>query len=188
MTLIENTLGLIASSLDQYLCQQGPAQQSWVALTNPVNSDGSPNPLAANRVVMALTNVHRETVFGTTQPTHSNPGDGYVTAAPPLCLNLQVLFMANFEGANYRDGLSMLSHTIGFFQQTPVFTAANLPGLDPAITRLELELEDLDLAGFEHLMALLGTRYLPAAVYTLRTLPITSDSIPADVPPVQGLR
>ena len=82
-----------------------------------------------------------------------------------------VLFYANFSEQNYAEGLSLISKTLSFFQQTPWFTHANLPELDPGIDKLAFELMNLDLAELNLLFGMMGARYLPSVYYKVRVVP-----------------
>jgi hypothetical protein len=76
----------------------------------------------------------------------------------------------------------MLSRTIAFFQQNPVFTHDRLPGLAPEVDKIALDFVNLDLTQTNHLMGMLGLKYLPSALYRLRMLTFASDAIASLVP------
>jgi hypothetical protein len=95
--------------------------------------------------------------------------------APPLYVDLFVLFYANFADRNYIEGLTMISRVIAFFQQNPVFTRDNLPDLDPVIDKLRFEFTNLDLGSLNHLMGNLGVKYLPSAYYKVSMIPFQSN-------------
>src|SRR5947209_3548875 len=112
-------------------------------------------------------------------------GDQFVVVAPPLYLNAFILLIANFTEGNYTTGLRVLSRAIAFFQENPVFTPDRLPGLAPDIEKLALDFVTLDFSQMNYLMAMLGLKYLPCAVYKLRMLPFRSSAATIVVPPVR---
>jgi len=65
----------------------------------------------------------------------------------------------------------MISRTIAFFRQNPVFTHDNLPSLDANIDKLTVEFTSLDLASLHCLMRNMGAKYLPSAYYKVRMIP-----------------
>lgn len=187
MDKLKTTLELIRNALNSSLQNISPRDENWVVLSNVVDNDGRPYEGARNAVTMFLANIQNETVVSTYRPTvPAAGGDGYVAVAPPLYLNLQLLFYANFADANYPQGLALISRVISFFQQNPTFTHANLPGLNPTIDKLAFELVSLDLTDLNYLMSLLGTKYLPSVLYKVRLIPFAGDAIQSEVPTARG--
>jgi len=154
----------------------------WVILTSLVDHDGSLNPLARDSVVMTVYNVTREAFASSYNPTPQNgvPAAGnnalYVVNTP-IYIDLYIMFMANFYGKSYPEGLSALSRIISFFQQTPVFTQQNAENLAPEIPQLTMDLENLSPIDVNYVMSMLGTKYLPSAFYKLRMIPFASSAM-----------
>lgn len=161
--------------------------EAWVVLTNIVGHDGSLNPGARDRIVMAVSGITREVAksgFPAPSVADAARGGAMAAVAPSLFLDVHLIFMANFGEDGYGDGLAALSRLIAFFQQTPVFTRSNVPDLDPAIDRLTLDFEDLDPVDLNYVMGMMGTRYLPSVFYKLRMLSFTSSAVRERVYPV----
>jgi hypothetical protein len=182
MTLLQSTLELLRDRLDAAFQIADPRSENWVALTNPVDPDGRISESARNKIVMALVGLQSDKTISTIPGPMPVAGDQFAIMAPPLNINAFVLFAANFSESNYPTGLGMLSRTIGFFQQNPVFTHDRLPGLAREIDRIALDFVSLDLMQTNHLMGMLGLKYLPSALYKLRMLPFASDAVAGLVP------
>jgi len=170
--VIQPTLELVRQKLNENLIDADPLNQYPVVLSNIMDHEGNPFEGARDKIVMFLANIQRESTVRNL-PAKLVDAD---SAAPSLFINLFVVFLANYQDANYPAGLGMISRTIGFFQQNPLFTQGNLPGLDPAIDQLIFEMENLELAELSYLMNMIGATYLPSVYYKVRMIPFGSDS------------
>jgi hypothetical protein len=171
MAVIQNTLRLISERLNEALAAADPKSKDWVSLSNLVNQTGQPFPNAKDKIVMCLANLQHETFVSSYQAAVPVANGQFAVIAPPLYIDLFLLFYANFGELNYSDGLGMISNTIAFFQQNPYFTHDNLPGLDPAIDKLTFEFSNLDLMSLNYLMGMMGVKYLPSVYYKVRMIP-----------------
>jgi hypothetical protein len=187
MAILQSTLDLLRARLDAAFQISDPRAEQWVTLTNPVDLDGRVLESARNKIVMTLAGLQSETSIGTF-PGFLPAGDQFARVAPPLHLNAFVVFFANFTEGNYATGLGMLSRTIAFFQQNPVFTHDRLPGLAPEVDKIALDFVNLDLTQTNHLMGMLGLKYLPSALYRLRMLTFASDAVAEMVPSARRAR
>lgn len=189
MAIIESTLTLIRDSLNSFLRNLYPYSdaEDWVSLSNVISPDGQAYEKAKRKIVMFLSNIEHETSISTYQRTVP-AGSEFVAIAPPLYIDLFLLFYANFPDDNYREGLKMISSTISYFQQNPWFTRDTMPDLDPAIDKITMEFTNLDADGLSHLMNLAGVKYLPSVYYKLRMIPFTSNMVLQEVPPVKAIR
>ena len=180
---LRSTLTAVAGLANAYLENLGRRGDDWLVLTSPVDHDGKPNAVARDKIVMAVHNLTQETVLSTHAAVRPG-GAAFATTAPPLYLDVHLVFVANFEPSKYADGLAALSRLIGFFQQTPVFTPQTMPGLAPEIDKIALQLENLDPADVRHVTDMLGVPYRPSVFYKLRMLPFTSAAIRSPADPV----
>ena len=187
MELIETVCELIRQRLNAFFQNIDRSDEDWVILSNIVDHDGAVCQGARDKVVMVLTNITHETTISTYNSAVRASATTYAVVAPPLYINLFILFFANFYDRRYVQGLAMISRTISFFQQNPWFTHANAPDLDPRIEKITMEITNLDLLQANYLMGMLGTKYLPSAYYKLRLTPFTSDTMQAAVPAAQGV-
>lgn len=191
MDLLRNVLQTICDLVNTYLNNIDHRPDSWVTLTSIVDHDGSINPATRGKIVMSVYNITREVFASSYQPvlpaqTGSGSAAGMSVVAPPIYLDVHLVFMANFIERSYPDGLAALSRVISFFQQTQVFTAQNAPDLVPLIDKLTLDLENLTPVDVNYVMSMLGTRYLPSAFYKLRAIPFVSSAMLARTYPVSA--
>jgi hypothetical protein len=181
-------LEVLRGRLDAVFQVADPRSEEWVALTSPVDLDGRVSEHARNKMLMLLVGLQSErTAAGMPGPV-AGTDDQFAMLAAPLRLNLFLLFVANFSEGNYPTGLGMLSRTIAFFQQNPVFTPDRLPGLPPEVEKIAIDFITLDLTQTNHLMGMLGLKYLPSALYRLRTLSFEGDAMLDTAPPVRGAK
>jgi hypothetical protein len=166
--IIQTTLELIRQRLNESLRNAAPVDEEPVILSTITDHEGNAYKEAGNKLVMLLANIQHETVANTDKPVTGNAPSAL---APPLYIDLFVLFLANFYDKNYPAGLGMISETISFFQQHPRFTRENLPDLDPEIDKLTFEMLNLDLAELHSLMSILGAKCLPSVYYKVRMIP-----------------
>jgi hypothetical protein len=173
MAMLQSTLGQLRARLEAALQASDPRAEECVALTNPIDLDGSVSESARNKIVMTLVGLQSEPTVGHFPPTIPAAGARLV---PPLHLNAFVLFLANFTGSNYPTGLRMISRTIIYFHQNPLFVPDPIPGLPSGVDNVALDFVNLDLMQTNDLMAMLGLKYLPSALYRMRNLALTSDA------------
>jgi hypothetical protein len=200
MSEIRGVLEEVRTRLNEYIAAAHPRPDEWVILSNVVDQGGQPYEAAKDKVVMALVNICREDTVSTYNAfAPAARGDAYVEHAPPLYVDLYVLFYANFFDLTYTEGLSAVSHVLSFFQQNPVFTRKNLPALPREVDRLTFELFSLDTVELNYVLGMLGAKCLPSAYYKVRLIPFQSGAMrgeapvfhkapPAgtDAPPVEG--
>ena len=178
--MLQTTLDQLRARLEAALQMSEARAEPWVALTNPVDPDRCAAESARNKMVMVLVGLQSEPTPGALPRTTA--AAAAARGAPPLHLNALVMLIANFSGSDYATGLGMLSRTITFFHQNPVFIPDPLPGLPP--DNIVLDFVNIDLAQTRDLTGMLGVKYLPSALYRMRTLTFSSDAqhnlIPAD--------
>jgi hypothetical protein len=187
MEIIQNVLNILARQAEAYLQNLSQKGDSWLVLSSPLETDGSVNESARNKLVMCVYNLTRETTISTqpgAQPAVS--GGGYYGSQPPIYLNIYLMFMANFGGSAYETGLVALSRLISYFQQNPWLTHESAPDLDPALNRVSLELVSLNASELNHIVGMFGGRYFPAAFYKLRVIPFATPVMQAVVPAARG--
>jgi hypothetical protein len=187
MSEIRGALELVRTRLNEFIDAAAPRPGDWVILSNIVDQSGAPYEAAKDKLVMTLANIKREDLVGTYTSAAPARPDTFAIIPPPLYVDLFVLFYANFADSAYREGLGVISRAISFFQRNPVFTHANLPGLDPAIDKLAFELNNLDTIELNQVVGMLGANYLPSVYYKVRMIPFRSDAMSAEVPAARKL-
>lgn len=188
--IIEDTLVLIRDQLEEALQNSADPRrdQPWVSLSNVIDVNGKPYDQAKQSVVMFLANITRENTISTYAPTvPSRDGTAYVAVAPPIYVDLHLIFYANFEGDDYLDGLRMISEVISFFQQNHRVSRESLPGLPEPIEQLTFDLTNLDSTDLSYLMGLMGTKYLPTVYYKVRLIPFDGRAMQAEIPAARGV-
>src|SRR5436305_3235847 len=118
MSEIRGTLEVIRKRLNESLRNATPREGDWVVLSDLVDPEGNPVPEARDKLVMFLAGIQRETAVSTYNPNVPVSGNSYAVVAPPLYVDLFVLFYANFSGKSYGEGLAVIARTISFFQQS----------------------------------------------------------------------
>jgi hypothetical protein len=182
MAVIQTTLELIRNRLNDALQAADTRRDDWVILSNIVDQNGQPFPNAQDKIVMCLASIQSEQIISADQRTSSAETaraekQQFAVVAPPLYIDLYLLFYANFADRNYPQGLGLISRTISFFQQSPWFTRDNLPSLDPVIDKLTFEFFNLDLQTQSRLMESLGAKYLPSVCYKVRLIPFHGEFV-----------
>ncbi|MCP4547333.1 MAG: DUF4255 domain-containing protein, partial [bacterium] len=185
--LILPALELIRDKMNEFFRHAVPRDEPWVILSNLGDHQGQIYDKTRDKVVMFLANIQRETTVSTYHPSVPIADHEYAVVAPPLYVDLFLLFLANFYDKTYHEGLMAISRTINFFQQHPWFTHESLPNLDPDIEKLTFELINLEITDLNYLMGLAGTKYLPSVYYKVRMIPFRSDAIERRVSPVRDV-
>lgn len=174
--MIDVAISHIASRLNHSLRTRFGVPEDLVVTSNLLEQDGGVVPEVANKMVVFLVNVERESLpYRVAAPGAGAPRA--VNTSAPVYLNLLVMFAANFSGHNYSEALKFLSGTIGFFQAKPVFEQHGSPGLDPRIERLTLEIENLNTAELSNLWGILSGKYLPSILYRVRMVTIDESHV-----------
>jgi len=188
MGKIQNALVLVRDKLNEYFRNTRRGTEDWVILSNVLDHENRFYDATRDKLVMFLANITHETTISTYRRNVPVSGDSYAIVAPPLYIDLYVLFLANFYDKSYIEGLGVISETIGFFQQNPFFTHDNLPSLDDDIDKLTFEIVSLDITDLNYLMGLVGAKYLPSVFYKVRMIPFQSGAMQAEVPAAKGLQ
>lgn len=167
----------ITYHLNQYLGRTFSLNEEVALVSNLAEQDGSIAVNINNKLAVFLVNIEKDTTpIQMDRIGFSGPGERLVQFSP-LHLNLFVMFSANFGGANYPEALKFLSHTISYFQKTPVFTHENTPDLDARIDKLILDIENLNIKDLSSLWSILSGKYQPSVLYKVRMLTFASDDV-----------
>jgi hypothetical protein len=179
--MIDIAISHIAAQLNQSLRRNLQVGEDLVVVSNIVEQDGTLAQHVANKLVVSLVNIERDTLphRGT---AHSGTSLGRMGQSPePLYLNLLLMFAANFSGSNYVEALKFISATVAFFQGRPVLDHQSSPDLDSRIERLVLEIENLALSDLSNLWSILSGKYVPSVLYRVRMVAVDSSQISGQV-------
>jgi hypothetical protein len=173
--MIDAALTQIAGLLNQQLRQRFQVSEDLAVLSNLHEQSGSVVPTVANKLVIFLAGVERDTIAHRVVPQRGLSID--LRQQEPVFLNLLVMCAANFSGANYPEALKVLSGAIGVFQSTPVIDHHNAPLLDARLERLILNIENLSSSEMHSLWGLHSGRYLPSVLYRVRMVTVFGGQI-----------
>ncbi|MBP1202721.1 hypothetical protein JOD97_000735 [Duganella sp. 1411] len=167
--MISAAINHIALHLNQYLRQAHQLGDDIVVVSNLLSQDGALARDTANKVIVCLVNIEKDTLPQQAPPAAS--GNGRVGVyGRPLFLNLEIVVAANFGDKNYSEALAFISSAIGFFHHTPVFDHQLTPDLDDRIEKLLLDMENLTHHELSNLWTMLSGRYLPSVLYKMRMI------------------
>jgi hypothetical protein len=174
--MIEDTLRVIVGELDQSLQREIPGGGNRAALTSLVDLGGGPESDAADKLCAFVVNLEREVIpVRGLQRLDAGDANRIAMLRPPVHLNLLLMFAANFN--HYPEALRAIESTIQFFQGRGTITPQGMPGLDPRIEQLTMEIENLSLTDLSNLWGIVGGRYVPSVLYRLRLLAIDGQSL-----------
>ncbi|MBF0382487.1 MAG: DUF4255 domain-containing protein [Magnetococcales bacterium] len=184
---IRDVLELVRNELDSYLRNANMSNEEMVILANIVDHNNAVFEETQGKVVMTLVNIEHDTTVSTYNRNVPGKNGQYSIVAPPMYINLYVMFFANFANKIYVDGLEKISNIISFFQQNNYFTHDTLPDLNQNIEKLNFDIVNLQLTDLNYLMGLVGTKYLPTVLYKVRMIPFVGDSVKGHVSGVKGV-
>ncbi|MBS1189259.1 MAG: hypothetical protein H6R10_1051 [Rhodocyclaceae bacterium] len=182
--MIHAALFHLAGQLNEFLTRGLGLAEDMVVVSNLLDPDGSVAPGVANKLVLFLTNIQKDTTPGN-MPAASQGEGPSGRRYPPVHLNLYVMVAASFSGSNYPEALKMISAAILFFQKHPVFDRRSSPGLDRRIDKLTLDIENLGTQDLASLWGVLSGKYLPSVLYRVRMVTFDSQDIQALEPTVR---
>lgn len=175
----------IANQLNQFLKRSFDLSEDMVVLSNILEQDGTVAPDVNNKLVVFLVNVEKESVHG--HGMGMNFAESWTSSYPPLFLNLYVMVAANFGGGNYAEGLKYLSNAVSFFQRQPVFDHHQTPDLDRRISKLVMDVENLNMQDLSSLWGALSSHYQPSVLYKIRMVSFATGDVLSELPPIKGL-
>jgi hypothetical protein len=185
--MIEETLGFLANELNAHFKSRRQIKQDKVIVGSLMNNEGKPNSKVEDKVVIMLMNVLEEKTNQSNSTRYARDGSRPIgRISPPIDLNLNVLFAANFK--DYKESLKFLSGLIGYFQVNRVFMRTQFPTLMPGADKLTMEIINFDADNLHNLWGMVGSRYLPSMMYRCKTLRIQESVVKEQVTPITGLR
>lgn len=174
----------IANQLNQFLKRSFDLSEDVVVVSNILEQDGTLASNVGNKLVVFLVNVEKDTT-----PLRQGNASGFVGSAasyPPLFLNLYVMVAGNFNCSNYPEALKFLSNAVSFFQRQPLFDHQSTPDMDRRISKLAMDIENLNLQDLSSLWGVLSGKYLPSVLYKVRMVSFDSGDITSQLTPIKG--
>ncbi|OIQ03471.1 MAG: DUF4255 domain-containing protein [Zetaproteobacteria bacterium CG06_land_8_20_14_3_00_59_53] len=182
--MIYSALALIVNQLNDFLKRSFDLGEDVVVLSNLMEQDGTLAQNVGNKLVVSLINVEKET--STSRDNSKGGAISLASSYPPLHLNLYVMVAANFSCANYAESLKFLSNAVAFFQRQPYFDHGVAPDMDRRISKLVLDVENLNVQDLSNLWGSLSGKYLPSVLYKVRMLSFDSGDILTQLTPIGG--
>jgi len=155
-----------------------------VVVSNILEQDGTVATHVNNKIVVSLVNIEKESV------PLNNVGHAPATAIrrtvsnPPIYVNLYLMFASYFSGGNYQEGLKFISNTIHYLQGQSVFDQHNSPELDRNISKLVMDIHNLDITDLSNLWGVLSGKYLPSVLYKVRMVTVDVGAVKDQIPSV----
>lgn len=187
MVLINHLLLVIRDRLESVLQTSHPQSEKWVAVANPVEMDGTTTEGLANKIVLVLVSLQAHptsSAFASVQPGANNY---YPVGKSRLVLDGYLLVTPNFTGANYLNGVGLLSEVISYLQETPILSPEEIPELAADCPRIALEFVSLDFTQANNLMMIVGIKCFPFLLYRLRGLNMDGRAISGVAPAVLAI-
>lgn len=184
--MIQNVLPVIANELNDYLKSRFNSVEDKVVISNIIDQDGSVAVEGNNKVVITLINVSEESTLRASA-NNKLMGGSFLEFAPPVSVNLTIIFSAFFSAKNYLEALRFISGVIYFFQSKPLFTNQNTPGLSTNVDKIHFDMLSMQPQELMNIFSMMGAKYLPSVVYKMKMLTFSQDNIIDELPAIQGL-
>jgi len=185
--MIDRTVHFLGDHLNQYLQGRFSIDDDIVSLSPITDQNGAALPQAANRLAMFVTNITEDKM---PRDPSSAPhfGDRFAPSQPAFNLNIFLMLAANYDAENYLEALKVLSLSVQYFHNTPVFDRASVPELsDYNLDQLSLEISNMEFDTVGNLWGMFGGRYVPSVLYKVPTLSIDSNALMAEDSIIKGV-
>lgn len=186
--MIYKTLHIITRKFDRYLSSKFNLEEKATAMSSPVVSDGISDGKNVNSLIISLINIERDTTMGINFKPRNMANDRYSSARPALSLNLYVLVSTNFADKNYDEALKYLSAALEMVQLNDLLTVHNTPELAPDISKLHLELENINFNELSNIWSVMGGSYQPSLLLKVRMLTIDKHEIESIQQQTEGVK
>ena len=185
--MIQQVLPIIIDELNDYLKSEFNAIEDKAILSSLIDHDGSVAVESGNKIIATLIYIDRDTTSKATAMNQLN-GNNYLEFAPPISINLTIMFSAMFNKNLYLQALKYIAGVIYFFQNKPLFTAQNTPKLGKSTDRLYFDLVSISPQELMNIYSMLGAKYMPSVVYKMKMLTFSQDNIINEIPAVKGMK
>jgi len=161
--MIDSVFSILSEELNEYFEQKLTSEQGKVVVSALPTGEQTTTPTTEDNLIVSLVNIEQDRL------SHNSPSRN---PDKPVNVYLYILFAAGFSETNYEESLKMLSATIAFFQENPVFSHENTPNLDPRIDKLCFEMINLNIQELSQLWGIQGGKYYPSVLYRARVVSI----------------
>jgi hypothetical protein len=185
--MIDKVLAFITGYINQEIKMSFGLAENKVIASSLINPDGSVTEHIENKIIISVINLEHETTTKYMGNFVVNADNQYGKVAPPVYLNIYLLFSANYMAANYMESLKMLSAVIGILQAVPYFERSDFPDMDPSIDKLAFEIFNVPINELSHIWSGIGAKYVPSIIYKVRLIAISKNLVTGQVSGVSGL-
>jgi len=175
--MIDAAINHIASNVNQQLMRSFDLNEDVVVVSNVLEQDGTVATHVNNKIVLSLVNIEKENAAVAQQRASGPSALRTVISNPPIHFNLYLMFASYFSGSNYQEGLKFISQTIAYFQGQSVFDQQNSPGMDHNISKLVMDIHNLDITDLSNLWGVLSGKYLPSVLYKVRMVTVDANAV-----------
>ncbi len=182
--MIDACLTFITKELNSYLKLRYDIMEDVAVLSALSNGDSNNGEKGIDKISVTIVKIEEEATLKN-QTGNSFSSGKIIYSAPPVHLNLYILFSANYT--NYDESLKFISGVISFFQAKNTFTRSNSPSIPVGIDKVILDMLSMEYQDISYMWGILGNKYLPSVVYKLRMLTLFSGNILQEVPAVSGV-
>ncbi|MCH7772326.1 MAG: DUF4255 domain-containing protein [Bacteroidetes bacterium] len=185
--MIDKGLEVIKGTLENYLKllpELNLTSGDFIVLSHVVKPNGT-LAVQDNSLAITLVNVEEERILKSQNTVSILPNGNVSKVNPEIKLNLFILVSANYQ--NYNTALQYLSAVVRCFQANNVFTKEKVPGMDPSIEKLLVELYTLNFEQQNHLWGALGAKYMPSVLYRVRLITIQEAIQSAEQKPIKKI-
>jgi len=167
--MINAAIETITDMLNEYYALHFDQQETVAVARDLHNSCVKSDVNTQNKIIVSLVKIKTSSaVYSQNRATRTLD----YKIASPLHLELSVLISANFSQAQYTQGLQVLSDCMRFLHNNAAINRDVRPQLSDKISKLILEIENLEFDDAHHLWTILGSHYLPSALYKVRVMGI----------------
>lgn len=180
--MIAQALEFIRNRLNGYLGPRFPVGYDIVNLAPLTDADGKFAAANNDRLAMFLTNIEHDKIV------RSRRSGGQVEEREPWHLDIFFMIAAAHSVSNYNEGLKQLSAALQYFQSTPVFSAREASDMPEGIFQLSIEMSNQKLDNLGQMWGNFGGRYLPSAMFRMRSVAINSGAVAGVHPVIRKLQ
>lgn len=184
--MIDIALTYIRDVLNESFRNQFTLTEKKVVLSNIVKADGASAEKVEGKIVFFLVNLEEVSILKNSINRSSGISGSFTQTSPPLHLNMQILFCANFDSSVYIEGLQYLSAVIRFFQINKKIEIKNSGNSNQKIDSLTFELCKLDYDQLSHLWSAIGGKLMPAVLYKVGMLVFDDTPVTRIIPTIKN--
>lgn len=183
--MLYTCLNYLCYRLNQSIKNTFGINEDIVLLASPAEASGAQTQNTQNKILLFVSHLERDS-FTQKMNTGGRPGGSITLTNKPLYLNITTVLAASFTGSNYSDGLKLLSHLLAFCHRNSLFTHYNSPDLPNLIDQIAMEMDVLSLEQVNHIWGMMGSHYLPSAVYRIRAMVPDSETVLSQSEPLSS--